>query len=62
MNIDKKIDIRDANEACDMQNNCNECVISYKEMTPCNFIRNKYKESIWDYKEESRQLIRLGFK
>ena len=56
MNIEKVIDMRDANEACDLQNNCNECIISYEKMTPCNFIRNKYKDSIWNYKEESRQL------
>ena len=56
MNIEKVIDMRDANEACDLQNNCNECIISYGKMTPCNFIRNKYKDSIWNYKEESRQL------
>ena len=26
MNIDKVIDMIDANEACDLQNNCNECI------------------------------------
>ena len=48
--------MRDANEACDLQNNCNECIISYEKMKPCNFIRNKYKNTIRNYKEESRQL------
>lgn len=58
MNVNKIIDMRDANEACDLQNNCNECVTVYEKLTPCNFIRNKYKESIWNYKEESRKLER----
>ena len=57
LSINKEIDMREANVACDAQRNCIECNEAYKGVfTPCNFIRNKYKESIWNHKEESREL------
>ena len=57
LSINKEIDMREANVACDAQRNCIECNEVYKGVfTPCNFIRNKYKESIWNHKKESREL------
>lgn len=50
-------DIRDAIEACDKMENCEECCVTYegfqgdKSLIPCNNIRFKYGVSIWDYKE-----------
>lgn len=35
--------------ACDCMKNCEQC-INISEDTPCNLMRKKYKESIWDYK------------
>lgn len=48
--------IQEAIEACDSQRNCVECSKCYTEMNdnsfiPCNNIRYKYGESIWDYKK-----------
>lgn len=54
--IVKEEDIIASIEACDSQPNCNQCVIAYgsdfdnNDFVPCNFVRKKYKESIWNYK------------
>lgn len=54
--IVKEEDLTDSIEACDAQLNCNQCVIAYgsdfdnNDFVPCNFVRKKYGESIWDYK------------
>lgn len=57
MFADKKSEMVDAIKRCDKEENCNTCVKSYNMkcdskiiITPCNYIRAKYKESIWDYK------------
>lgn len=59
-----KVDIANANGACDSMKNCKECVTNYSnrisgtKYVPCNFIRKNYGVSIWDYKEEYREMVK----
>ncbi len=60
LSVEKKSSIDDANEACDSMENCNQCAVTYgghdhNDLIPCNFIRKKYRVSIWDYKEDYRR-------